>query len=105
MPQRKQPSASTSGKVVRSAKTAFYVTRVTAWSEGKRVRAARIRAAGQRAADTAEAAQRQDKQVMSSSPEPESDKINLPSFVGMLRSGHGDLAARAKEIVRGTDVK
>lgn len=69
------------------------------------MRAARIRAAGQRAADTAEVAQRQAKQVTSSSPEPDSDKVNLPSFVGMLRSGHGGLAARAKEIVRGTDVK
>lgn len=105
MPQRKQSSASTSRKVMRSAKTGFYVTKVTAWSKGKRVDAA-ARPADQRAIVTMTGAvERQAKQVVASSPEIESDKIELPGFVGMLQSGHGGLAAHAKEIVRGTSAK
>ncbi|MEV4540431.1 hypothetical protein [Micromonospora echinaurantiaca] len=32
-----------------------------------------------------------------------SDQVRMPGFVGMLKDGQRDLAARAKEIVRGSD--
>lgn len=100
MSERKQQPASTSRRsaAMRAAKTGIYVTKVGVWSKAKRVDQVK-KVAAQRLKEARTGA------AVKPSPKSDADKVELPGFVGMLRSGHADLAARAKDIVRGTDTK
>lgn len=90
MPQRRQPSASTARRAV-----VRYAVKAAAREKSVllRMKERAIRAR----------AKVYEREKESSSPKSsfKSDQVRLPGFVGMLKDGQRDLAARAKDIVRG----
>ncbi|MEV0427914.1 hypothetical protein [Micromonospora sp. NPDC050495] len=90
MPQRKQASASTARRaVVRYAKKAAVREKSVLLRMKERAVRARAKVS--------------ELEKGPSSPKStfKSDQVRLPGFVGMLKDGQRDLAARAKDIVRG----
>ncbi|MFJ1542479.1 hypothetical protein ACIODS_28470 [Micromonospora chalcea] len=92
MPQRKLPSGSTARRaVIRSTKKAA--------ASGRFLAPSKLSSLSKAPAKAIERIKKDPSLKSSSKP----DKVKMPGFVGMLRDGPSDLAARAKDIVRGSD--
>lgn len=90
MPQRKQASASTDRRaVVRYTEKAAAREKSVLLRMKERAIRARVKAS------------EREKESFPPKSSFKSDQVRMPGFVGMLKDGQRDLAARAKDIVRG----
>ena len=91
MAQRKLPPGSTARRVLKSGKKVA--------SSGKTRVTYEVSSLAQTGAKVI------DRMKKGAPPKPAAvpDEVKMPGFVGMLRGGRADLAARAKDVVRGPD--